>query len=168
MEQIGQDAGDAEGKGDAKDGHADHAGGISGHSREAECKAEAHQQGKELQETQATPDSLHDGSAAMDGEQNGKYDGYDYAKHVNAIQRDDERIRPLQVLVGFVETRVPLLRGILPLTAGFALGACKTKRLIVNSSVQQMQVGFFFHCEGYLKSDDVLKILTFIDFFLTK
>lgn len=165
LEQIGQDAGDAEGKGDAKDRHADRAGGISGYSCEAESKAEAHQQGKELQETEVTPDSLHDGSAAMDGEQNGKYNGYDYAKHIDAIQRDDERIRPLQVLVGFVDTRIPLLRGILLLTAGFALCACKTKRPIVNSSVQRMQVGFFFIVKNTSKVMIFLKILTFIDFF---
>lgn len=80
MEQVGQNAGDAEGKGYTEERHANHAGTLSGYSIEGKCKAEAGQQGKKLQETQVTSNSFHNGSSTIDCKQNSKHNSNNYPK----------------------------------------------------------------------------------------
>lgn len=127
LQQVGQDAGDAQGEGQAKDGDAHLAGGVAGHAREAEGDAEAHQQGEELQEAQVAPHGLHHGRVAVDDEDNGEGDGDADAEHAEAVQADDEAVRPLQVHLGLCDTAVALRRGIHPPVAAPALLACKGK-----------------------------------------
>lgn len=125
LQQVGQDAGDAEGEGQEKDGEAQLAGGVAGPAGEAEGGAEAHQQREELQEAQVAPDGLDDGRAAVDGEQHGKGDDDADAEHAGAVQDNDEGVRPPQELHGLVDTAVSRWRGIHRLAAALALRACK-------------------------------------------
>lgn len=135
LQQVGQDAGDAKGEDQDEDGDAQLAGGVAGHAHEAERGAEAHQQREELQEAQVASNSLHDRCAAVDGEQHSEGDDDADTEHADAVQDDDEGVRPLQELHGLVETAVSLLRGIHPLTAALALLACKATCEEVNTVV---------------------------------
>lgn len=129
LQQVGQDAGDAERERQDEDGDAQLAGGVAGQAREAEGDAEAHQQREELQEAQVAADGLHHGGAAVDGEHHGEGDGDHDAEHADAIQDDDEGVRPIQELPGFVEAAVSLLSGVHPPVAALALLTCKGRAL---------------------------------------
>lgn len=149
LQQVGQDAGDAQGEGQAKDGDAYLAGVVAGHAREAEGDAEAHQQGEELHEAQVAPHGLHDGRAAVDGEDNGEGDGDADAEHADAVQGDFEGVRPPKVHPGLLETAVALRRGIHQLVAAPALLACKGKA----RQRQYSCTNATDYCKEHLKSD---------------
>lgn len=149
LQQVGQDAGDAQGEGQAKDGDAYLAGGVAVHAREDEGDAEAHQQGEELHEAQVAPHGLHDGRAAVDGEDDGEGDGDADAEHVDAVQGDDEGVRPPQVHPGLVETAVARRSGIHPPVAAPALLACKGKAC----QRQYSCTNATDYCKEHLKSD---------------